>query len=280
MRSGRPQRFDQARPFVVLAAALAVWLVAPVAVRSFARMSFFEMTAPVAAASSYATDVQHFWELRLHSKNELIEAGRDLARLNASYSLAAQQSGELQAQVDRLQTLLHMPQSERFRYEHARVAQRDFSGWWQRMVIRKGKDYGIVVGSPVVYGGGVVGRISEVHAYTSVVELISSPGLRIAAVVDGDTRPVSYQGAENQVFSAAKGVIEFVPLDVYASASAPKRLATSGLGGTYPPGMTIGQIVHVEPSEDGLFKTGEVALDPRLAELTEVTVLVPDNPGQ
>jgi len=260
--------------------ALAVWLVAPVGVRMFARMSFFEMTAPVAAVSSYAADVQHFWELRLHSKNELIEAGRDLARLNASYSLAAQQNGELQAQVDRLQSLLRMPPSERFRYEHARVAQRDFSGWWQRMVIRKGRDYGITVGAPVVYSGGVVGRVSEVHAYTSVVELISSPGLRIAAVVDGDTRPISYQGAENQVFGPAKGAIEFVPLDVYASASAPKRLATSGLGGTYPPGMTIGRIVHVEPSEDGMFKAGEVELDARLAELTEVTVLVPVNPDK
>jgi rod shape-determining protein MreC len=278
VRSGRPQRFDQARPFIVLAVALGVWLVLPVGVRSFARMSFFEMTAPVAAASSYATDVQHFWELRLHSKNELIEAGRDLARLNASYSLAAQQNGELQAQVDRLQSLLHMPASDRFRYEHARVAQRDFSGWWQRMVIRKGSDYGIVAGSPVVYSGGVVGRVSEVHAYTSVVQLISDPGLRIAAVVDGDTRPISYQGAANQVFGAARGVIEFVPLDVYASTSAPKRLATSGLGGTYPPGMTIGQIVHVESSADGMFKTGEVSLDPRLAELTEVTVLVPISP--
>ena len=278
MRSGRSQRFDQARPFVVLAVALAVWLVAPVGVRMFARMSFFEMTAPVAAVSSYAADVQHFWELRLHSKNELIEAGRDLARLNASYSLAAQQNGELQAQVDRLQSLLRMPPSERFRYEHARVAQRDFSGWWQRMVIRKGSDYGIPVGAPVVYSGGVVGRVSEVHAYTSVVQLTSDPGLRIAAVVDGDTRPISYQGGENQVFGAARGVVEFLPLDVYASGSAPKRLATSGLGGVYPPGLTIGRIVHVESSQDGLFKTGEVELDPRLSELTEVTVLVAAKP--
>ena len=68
MRSGRSQRFDQARPFVVLAVALAVWLVVPVAVRSFVRMSFFEMTAPVAAVSSYVADVQHFWELRLHTR--------------------------------------------------------------------------------------------------------------------------------------------------------------------------------------------------------------------
>jgi rod shape-determining protein MreC len=68
-----------------------------------------------------------------------------------------------------------------------------------------------------------------------------------------------------------------VPLDVYASSTVPKRLATSGLGGVYPPGLTIGRIVHVESSADGLFKTGEVELDPRLSELTEVTVLVKDD---
>lgn len=252
---------------------------APVALRIFARASFFEMTAPVAVASSYAADVQHFWALKIHTKDELIEAGRDVARLNASYALSVQQNAELHAQVDRLQELLHMPPSDRFRFEHARVAERDFSGWWQRMVIRKGSNYGIAPGDPVVYSGGVVGRIAEVHAYTSVVELISNPGLRIAAVVDGDTRPVSYQGAENQVFGPPHGIIEFVPLDIYASGSAPKRLATSGLGGVYPPGLTIGQIIHVESSADGLYKTGEIELDPRISELTEVTVLVPIDPG-
>jgi len=279
VRIGQSQRFDQARPFVVLGAAVAAWLVAPVAFKAFVRASFFEMTAPVTVTASYASDLRRFWALRLHSKDELIEAGRDQARLSASYALAVQQNGELQAEVERLQALLRMPPAEHYRLEHARVAQRDFSGWWQRLVIRKGRDYGIPVGAPVVYSGGVVGRVAEVHGYTSVVELISNPGLRIAAFVEGDTRPISYQGAENPVFGAARGVVEFLPLDIYASSTAPKRLATSGLGGVYPAGLTIGRIVHVEPSADGLFRTGEVALDPRLAELAEVTVLVPAGPG-
>ena len=261
----------------MLGLALAAWLVAPIAVKTAARASFFEMTAPVVAASSYVNDLQKFWALRLHSKDELIEAGRDMARINSKYSLSVQQTGELLAEVDRLGALLKMPPIEGYRFEHARVAQRDFSAWWQRMVIRKGADYAIPVGAPVVYSGGVVGRVSEVHAYTSVVQLTTDPGLRIAAVVDGDTRPISYQGGDNQVFGAPRGAIEFVPLDVYASSTVPKRLATSGLGGVYPPGLTIGRIVHVESSADGLFKTGEVELDPRLSELTEVTVLVKDD---
>jgi hypothetical protein len=171
-----------------------------------------------------------------------------------------------------------MPPMEGYRFEHARVAQRDFSSWWQRMVIRKGSDYGIPVGAPVVFSGGVVGRIAEVHAYTSVVELISDPGLRIAAVVDGDTRPISFQGGDNPVFGAPKGVDRVRALDVYASAAAeaPRHL---GARRSFPPGLTIGRIVHVEPSSDGLFKTGEVQLDPRLSELTEVTVLVARRPA-
>jgi rod shape-determining protein MreC len=55
---------------------------------------------------------------------------------------------------------------------------------------------------------------------------------------------------------------------------------TSGLGGVYPPGLTIGRIVRVGESADGLFKTGDVELDDRLSELTEVTVLVPEAGAQ
>jgi rod shape-determining protein MreC len=62
---------------------------------------------------------------------------------------------------------------------------------------------------------------------------------------------------------------------VFANASNPKRLVTSGLGGVFPPGLSLGVVNKVEPSTDGLFKSGEVQLDPRLSTLVEVTVLVP-----
>ena len=49
----------------------------------------------------------------------------------------------------------------------------------------------------------------------------------------------------------------------------------TGAGG--PPGVsfTIGRIAKVDPSNDGMFRTGEVRLDERLGSLAEVTVLVP-----
>jgi rod shape-determining protein MreC len=272
-----PHRFDQARPFLTLGLFVSAWLLVPVAVKSFLRASFFELTAPVTLAASYVRDLQEFWALRLHSKSELIEAGRDLARLNSSYELAVQQNAVLQGEIARLENLLRLPSFQEYRYEHARVARRDFSGWWQRIVIRKGRNFGIPLGAPVVFTGGVVGRVTEVHLTTAVVELISSPNVRLAGIVEGDSlgRPISFQGGMNPTFAPPTGLVEFVPLDIIATSQAPKRLVTSGLGGVFPPGLTLGTITRVELGSDGLFKSGEVKLDERLGSLSEVTVLVP-----
>ena len=269
------KRFDQANPFLTLGIVVAAWLLVPAVVKTFARASFFELTAPVTLAASKVRDLQEFWSLNLHSKTELIEAGRDLARINASYEVAVQQNAELHSEIARLESLLRLPSFSAYRYEHARVARRDFSAWWQRLVIRKGRNFGIPVGAPVVFTGGVVGRVSEVHATTAVVELVSSASFRLAGVVEGDTRPISFQGGVNPTFAPPRGVVELMPLDLAASPLSPKRLVTSGFGGVFPPGLTLGTVVRAELGSDGLFKSGEVRLDERLGSLTEVTVLVP-----
>ncbi len=274
------KRFDQNRPFTTLGVVLLVWLLLPVAVKTFTRSAFFEIQAPLTVADSYVDDLQNFWASELKSKKEFIQAGKSLAGLLANINLATQTNKQQQADILRLENLLNLPPMPAYRLEPARVARRDFTSWWQRMIIRKGKNYGITVGSPVVFAEGVVGRVVEVNAYSSVVDLITSPTFRVAASAEGDNRPVSYQGGINETFSPPRGTVEFVPLDISASPNQPQRLVTSGLGGIFPPGLTIGSITQLEPSTDGMFKLGDVTLDQRLNSLTEVTVLVPLNPEQ
>jgi rod shape-determining protein MreC len=269
------KRLDQAKPFAVLGVALIVWLVVPVAVKAFLRASFAEFTAPVTVAASYARDLQDYWSLRLHSNRELIAAGRDLARLNSSNQVDVQQNTELKAEIARLESLLRLPSFPDFRYEHARVARRDFTGWWQRLVIRKGKNFGIPVGAPVIFTGGVVGKVSEVYSTTAVVDLISSPSVRLSGVIEGDTRPVSFAGGLNPTFGAPAAIVDFVPFDIKVTPQTPRRIVTSGFGGVFPPGLTLGTLTNVELSNDGLFTSGFARLDDRLGSLTEVTVLVP-----
>jgi len=270
------KRFDQARPFFVLAVILLAWIFLPLFAKVFTRATFFEIQAPLIVSDSFVRDLQTFWSNKAHSKDELLKAGQQVAGLIAEYEYSNQRSAFLEGEILRLENLLKIPSMPEYRFEAARVARRDFTAWWQRMVIRKGSNYGITVGAPVVFAGGVVGRVTEVHKYTSVVDLVTSPTLRLAATVAGDTRPVSYQGGLNNTFSSPRGTVDFVPLDIYASPSARKQLVTSGLG-IFPPGLVIGEISTLEPSADGLFKNGEVQLDQRLCILTEVTVLIPLN---
>ena len=275
-----PKRFDQVSPFVTLGIILLTWLLLPFVFKTFTRATFFEIQAPLTVADYYAHDLQDFWSNRLHSKDELLQAGRDLAGLVAKYDFSVQQNQQLEADILRLENLLNLPPLPAFRLEAARVAQRDFSGWWQRFTIRKGQNFGLTVGAPVVFSGGVVGRITEVHRYTAVVDLVTSPTFRLAASLAGDNRPVSYQGGLNDSFKAPRGTVEFVPLEFTAARNAPRRLVTSGLGGIFPAGLSIGEILNLELSPDGLFKAGDVQLDERIGTLTEVTVLVPLNPEE
>ena len=275
-----PLQFIRQRPFAILAVVVVLWLLVPVLAKRLAQVSLFEFGAPADFAASYARDLQQYWSLRTRSTNELLQTARDLANLNASYEVRMQENDTLREEVHRLQDILRLPSSADYRTEIARVVRRDFTTWSQRLVIRKGRNAAIPVGAPVIFTGGVVGRVSEVYAYTSVVDLISSPTLRIAAMVDGDSRPFSFQGGPNPPFAQARGSVEFVPLDIFASPESPKRIVTAGLGGVFPPGIVIGHVQNLELDTGGLFKSGNVLLDPRLNELHEVAVLVPLNPEQ
>ena len=273
-----PLQLIRQRPFAVLGVVALLWLVLPVAVKRLARVSLFEFGAPADFAASYARDLQQYWALRTRSTNELLQTARDLANLNASYEARIQENETLREEVQRLEEVLHLPSNPEYRTEIARVVRRDFGTWSQRLVIRKGRNAGIPVGAPVIFTGGVVGRVAEVYAYSAVVDLVSSPTLRIAAMVDGDSRPFSFQGGPNPPFTQARGAVEFVPLDIYASPESPKRIVTAGLGGVFPGGIVIGYVQTLELDTNGLFKGGTVLLDPRLNELHEVAVLVPLNP--
>lgn len=269
------KRFLQTRPFLALGLVVAVWLILPTVLKSLARVSFYEFQAPANLVASHARDLQEFWSTRVRSKNELIEAGRDLARLTASYELRIRENESMRQEVQRLERLLNLPAREGFRYEVARVDKRELSAWWQQIIIRKGQNYGIRAGAPVVFTGGVVGRVREVHAYTSVIDMVSSPLVRLAANFEGDPRPISYRGLSNPSFSNPRGLAEFVPGDMEASGTQPVQLVTSGLGGVFPPGLPIGRVEILRTAPNGLFQEGEVILDERLGALTEVAVLIP-----
>jgi len=267
-------RSQAGRPFLILGILLVAWLVVPPAIKRLGRNALYEFQAPTTVLAAQIQDIGSYWSIRTRSKRDLIETGKELSRLNALYRIQAGESASLREYNLRLRELLDIPSPPRFRYEVAQVARRDLSNWWQRLIIRKGRDAGIVPGAGVVFAGGVVGRIREVHAYTSTVELISSRTFRMAAHFENDTRPVRYEGTGVPSLRDPKGSVRDAPSDLYASPEEPLTLVSSRLGGVFPDGLKIGEVRHLETDSSGLFQTGVVVLDKALLDLEEVAVLL------
>lgn len=259
----------------IFIAILAFCLIAPPAVKNFVSDMFGEFRAPFDILPSHLRDLQKYWSLSSHSKRDLMEAGRDLARLNAALELRVLENETLRSRIKRYEDIFSIPPMGMYKQHVARVARRDLNAWWQQLVIRKGSIDGIKEGSAVVYGGGVVGRIKEVGLFTSVVELVSSRNFRMAAVFEGDDRPVIYQGVGQVSFGEGCGEVVDVYADMTASASKPRRLMTSSIAGVFPEGLPIGTVSSLVLNYDGIFKTGRVDLSANLSALNEVLVLVP-----
>ena len=271
-------RLDKIKPLVALAAFLFAWWAIPTTVKSYLKAGFTEFQSPAWVATSYLDDLEGFWARRSHSKVELIEAGREVARAKSHYQFRAQRTQSLEQEILRLEKILNLPSRREFRYEVARVIRRDLNFWWQHIIIRKGKDYNIPKGAAVVFAGGVVGRVIEVNAFTSRVELVTSPNFRMAANFEGDWRPVIYQGVAQSGFGNPIGSVRDAPKDTIASTLTPLKLVSTHLGGTFPAGLVIGQVSWLEPGITGIFQAGSVELDSRLLSLHEVAVLIPLHP--
>jgi len=263
------------KPLLYAFGLLLAWWVAPAALKGLLRTLLYEFQAPSWTALSSLGDLQSYRALRPHSKDDLIEAGRDLARLNAAYQLRLQQAEAQARELRRMESLLDLPPLPAVNYVSARVIRRDLDTWWHHITIQRGADARIQPGDAVVYRGGVVGRVKEVHAFTSTVELISSATFRVAAHVEGDLRPITYVGVPAPAFNEPSGTVSNVPPDITTSAGAPVRVVSSRLGGVFPDGLTIGHIDRLQLGSDGLFQSGHVKLNPNLLSVHEVAVLVP-----
>lgn len=266
------------RPFFFLFVGMMVWWFAPSALRRLVYEAGYEFEAPSLVLSSHMRELGQYWEMRSRSKNDLIRAGRDTARLAATMQYEIAQNNGLKEENARLLKLIGMEERPDFRTVPARVVQRRLSMWWQQIILRKGKADGICVGCPVVNAYGVVGRVRQVFETTCVVELISSPAFRISATIEGiENCAVTYQGAGASPLRAASGKIADIPADaVFPEGITRLEVVTSGLGGIFPAGLKIGT-VSATPTNfaDGMFRGVPVELAQRLAAIEEAAILVP-----
>ena len=226
-------------------------------------------------------DLARYWELQSRSPEELVAAARDLARINAALELKIHSLDDARKENTRLREMLRYPQSTEFVTVVARVSVRETSSWWQRIIIRKGRSDGVRPGCPVVFGDRVIGRVSVVHLTTSEVDLVTSPGFRCTAFLEGDDQyhVVHVSGRAGLALSAPRAMVSIIPLGYNPPAGQIAKVMTTGLGGVFPSGLTLGTLeAGVQTTSEKHMQTGALTPAKELSFIQEVSVLIPKYP--
>ncbi len=271
--------------YIALSIFVALWILVPSAVRRFNREAFVEFQAPALHLLGKSRDMATFWEKKSRNVEEMAAAGRDLARINAALEIKINALEDIRRENVRLREITRYNVPAEYMSVVARVATRDSSSWWQRIVIRKGRNDGIRPGAPVVFGNTVVGRVTAVHLTTSEVDLVTSPGFRCTAYLEGDDQNhiVLVNGVASNSLGTAKARVSVIPRDYSMPAGQPTRVFTTGMGGVFPSRLVIGYLDGgTYATQVGSFKESLLIPSRDLYNLQEVSVLVPlhQNPGE
>lgn len=140
-----------------------------------------------------------------------------------------------------------------------------------QILINKGLDDGISLGSPVMNNQGLVGQVVRVDKNLSTIKNITSNNFAISAV--------SESGAINTlVFGNGSPYLKIYRLPAYEKLVVGDYLLTSGLDQIYPKGIKIGKVIRITPTNNIQFN--EIIVQPMTSpeSFSQVMIIKSDNP--
>jgi rod shape-determining protein MreC len=226
--------------------------------------------------------VQSWFSTRFMAVYDFITVPRDVNSLRQRNSDLEAENSQLRTQVIQLQQELSQAQAVNalvgFARQHpenqyvaASVIGRDPSPFMHYILIDAGTDNGLLHGMAVVTQQGLVGRIDAVTAGAARVQLITDPGSAVNIMLQSSQTEAVLTGSLTGDLT-----LDMLPRD--ANVSVGDIVLTSGLGGSYPQNIFIGQIQSVQNRENELFKTATVQPLVNFTDLKAVLVITNFNP--
>jgi rod shape-determining protein MreC len=206
-------------------------------------------------------------------RRELLRQLDELRHTNQQLQIRAMQAEGVLSENNRLRQLLGWKQKSRGKLKLAGVIAGDPANWWQTLQIDLGKGDQMQTNLPVMTSAGLVGRISAVGPTSSEVTLIGNPNCRVSALIEPTGESGVIAGGASPLDNT---LVTLSYLSSNSSLKPGQTVVTSGWGGVFPKGITIGQIAEDSRTVDfGLYSEVRVKLAANLSALEEVWVVLP-----
>ncbi len=216
----------------------------------------------IGTATNPVIQMQSYVSTRVQAVVDFFTVPRDLASLRSRNAELESEISLLQSQViqlkqqleeaDVLYALLNFARDNpEKQYVASAVIGRDPSPFMHYVIIDHGSDSGIRHGMPVVTDQGLVGRVDAVTAKAARVQLITDPGSVINVKMES-------LGVDAQLSGSLTGEINLQMVPQELDFNPGEIILSSGLGGTYPANLLVGQVISVINRETDLFQSGVV----------------------
>jgi rod shape-determining protein MreC len=209
--------------------------------------------------------LKYFGLINIHNENMRMKKELDaLKRENYLYQ-------EVLATNQRLEQLLQFKDSTDQPVIAAQVIGTDPTGWFQSVIIDKGKNDGIKLNMPVVNADGVVGKLVSVSYNYSKVLLIIDQNSAIDCIIQRSRDNGIVKGLSSKVCT-----LDYVlkSSDVHIG----DIVVTSGLGGIFPKGIPVGEVIEVKDPAGELFKDVKIRPVVDFSKLEELLIILKEDP--
>jgi len=226
--------------------------------------------------------IQGWLSARFAAIRDLVTSPQDvtslrarIAELEAQNALLEQEVIGLREQVTETEILAALldfartqPES---RYLAGPVIGRDVSPFLRSIWIGVGSDDGAERGMPVVTNQGLVGRVMEVFATVSRIQLITDPQSAVNVRLQ-DSR------ADGVLVAQLSGELHIEMISQQETITPDELVLTSGLGGNYPPDIPIGRVLSIRKRDYELFQEATVQSSVDFFDLEIVLVITSFRP--
>ncbi len=210
------------------------------------------------AALQPLSGLQSWIWTRMNAVRDVLTTPGDVAALRARVQQLESENARLQQeiiqlreQVSEAEVLSALVQYARSQpessYLAARVISRDVSPFLRSIWIQAGSDDGLSHGMPVVTNRGLVGRVVEVFATVSRVQLITDPESSVSV-------RLQQSRADGVLEAQLNGELRVGMIDQDAEVREGEIALTSGIGGLFPSNIAVGQVTSVRRRDFELFQ--------------------------
>jgi len=230
------------------------------------RVGVQTVASPLGSVGNLVTSPVRNWAVDASDTSISQEDAKTLQRQNVDLRAKIVELEEKLLRFENYEQLLAARHNPELDYVEARVIGIPVSKWEQAITINVGTREGVEISMPVLGPKGLLGQVVEVGPNFSKVILLTDRRSGVACMLQRTRTPGiatgSLSGTLTLEFVANEA--EILPGDV---------VITSGMGGIYPAGLVVGEVLDALTGVSSLYQTIRVVPANNPATLSTVFVL-------